>query len=414
MSVFRTLLSQLQSKNLPSEYQEVEWIESHGTEYINTGIYINNSTNFDIDYAITEAVQYGAILGLEYQYHPSVYYFGIVLDGNINRNYIHVGNNETIFNNTYAQLNLKTNAKYTSNNKTVVVTNTNGTITQVHSYSNISTSSYPIYLYAIDRNGNPADISKAKIYHVVISDENGIVGDFIPCYRKSDEEGGMYDFVTNQFFTNQGSGAFTFEKPPEPEPPYTALQYIESTGSQYIDTGFASTINTRVVIDYQYTNNTVNGKTRIFGSRKDWYLNGMYAGTSSNNMSASYWYLVGNILNDRWHSASAYSDRNRHTLDLSKYGAKLDGTTIWIPDDVVSSYPAFSTMLLFGAKEGSGGSIPVIYTGIVRIYSCKIYDNDVLVRDFAPALDENNVACMYEKISGEYYYNLGSGTFVYE
>ena len=33
-----------------------------------------------------------------------------------------------------------------------------------------------------------------------------LIGDFIPCYRKSDSEPGMYDFVTNTFFTNAGTG----------------------------------------------------------------------------------------------------------------------------------------------------------------------------------------------------------------
>lgn len=33
--------------------------------------------------------------------------------------------------------------------------------------------------------------------------------DLIPCYRKSDGEIGMYDLISNTFFTNAGTGAFT-------------------------------------------------------------------------------------------------------------------------------------------------------------------------------------------------------------
>ena len=45
------------------------------------------------------------------------------------------------------------------------------------------------------------------------------------------------------------------------------------------------------------------------------------------------------------------------------------------------------------------------------MYYLKIYESNVLVRDFVPALDNNNVVCLYERIEDKFYYNLGSGTF---
>jgi len=193
---------------------------------------------------------------------------------------------------------------------------------------------------------------------------------------------------------------------------YTEVEYLESTGTQYIDTLFPATINTKIDIDFQYTNITNSGKTRVFGSRKDWNLNGFYAGTHSNSMGGAYWYLVGDIINDRWHAASKNSDRNKHNLVLSKSGAYLDNTNIWVPDDVVSSFPTFATIALFGAFEGSGGTTYTIQKGIVRIFKCKIYDNDILVRDFIPVLDENNVPCMYDKVNRQFYYNQGENDFI--
>lgn len=39
--------------------------------------------------------------------------------------------------------------------------------------------------------------------------ENGVAQvDLVPCYRKSDNEIGMYDLVSNTFLTNSGSGSF--------------------------------------------------------------------------------------------------------------------------------------------------------------------------------------------------------------
>ena len=41
-----------------------------------------------------------------------------------------------------------------------------------------------------------------------------------------------------------------------------------------------------------------------------------------------------------------------------------------------------------------------------KVYYIQIYENDVLVRDFRPALDNNNVPCLYEKQLGTYHYNF--------
>ena len=41
----------------------------------------------------------------------------------------------------------------------------------------------------------------------------------------------------------------------------------------------------------------------------------------------------------------------------------------------------------------------------INIYDCKIYDNDILIRDMIPVLDKNGVACMYDKVNKKYYYN---------
>lgn len=51
---------------------------------------------------------------------------------------------------------------------------------------------------------------------------------------------------------------------------------------------------------------------------------------------------------------------------------------------------------------------------IASIGKTKIYDNDILVRDFIPALDKNGVPCMYDNITKKSYYNKGTGNdFLY-
>lgn len=47
-----------------------------------------------------------------------------------------------------------------------------------------------------------------KIYSVSLERDGTIVADLVPCYRKADGEIGMYDIVSNTFFTNVGTGTF--------------------------------------------------------------------------------------------------------------------------------------------------------------------------------------------------------------
>ncbi len=45
-----------------------------------------------------------------------------------------------------------------------------------------------------------------------------------------------------------------------------------------------------------------------------------------------------------------------------------------------------------------------------KIYYIEMYENDVKVKDYRPAMDDNGVVCLYETIGGTYHYNQGSKT----
>jgi len=54
----------------------------------------------------------------------------------------------------------------------------------------------------------------------------------------------------------------------------------------------------------------------------------------------------------------------------------------------------------------------VNYCGSAKVWSYKHYRNGILIRDFIPVLDKDDVACMYDKVSGEFFYNKGTGQFI--
>lgn len=215
MSLFRTLLSQLSSSRLPSEYQEVEWIKGSGTQYINlnlsglNGILCEYDVVHDSDYKSLDS-NGGYIIGshgLNYPYgrNGGWYKAGTANAWELGYGETYPGASRTM------QWGHKYHVKfctfydeaYIEVDDVRLITTNGQTVTDNLVY--IFQNGYGI------NYGGPSTI--AKLYGAKISKKvNGVITlmrDLIPCYRKSDSTIGLYDLVNNQFYTNSGSGTFT-------------------------------------------------------------------------------------------------------------------------------------------------------------------------------------------------------------
>ena len=77
-----------------------------------------------------------------------------------------------------------------------------------------------------------------------------------------------------------------------------------------------------------------------------------------------------------------------------------------ISRDIASEYSTYKGML-FSYRVGQ-------YPFLGRIYYAYIERNGEKIFNFIPALDNNGVPCMYDTVSGETFYNTGTGTFSYQ
>lgn len=180
-------------------YQEVEYIESSGTQYINTGV----NPNQDIS---IEAKLYTEETG-------NKNWFGSVLweDSNITG----IGFNS--FSTTQVEWIFNKNSIWVRSNATDIVGKPfivkfgNGKLeinnNQIATFTTPDFSiAQPISIFI--RTGGIAYIS-GRVYYFKIYDGDTLVRDFIPCYRKSDNVIGLYDKVEDKFYTNAGTGTFT-------------------------------------------------------------------------------------------------------------------------------------------------------------------------------------------------------------
>ena len=83
----------------------------------------------------------------------------------------------------------------------------------------------------------------------------------------------------------------------------------------------------------------------------------------------------------------------------------------YIYKDNIGSYSSSNVAIyLFATKTET----KVIQNHLdLSIYEVEVTQKDSIIRDFIPVLDEDNKPCLYDKVEKKYYYNQGTGEFLY-
>jgi hypothetical protein len=251
------------------------------------------------------------------------------------------------------------------------------------------------YLFARhNSDGNEVGILM-RLYSCKIYDNGVLVRNFIPCMRNSDNEVGLYDTVGEQFYTNQGRGKFAYKG-------YTFVKYIESTGTQYIDTGVnADDINYAFEIDFYGYSSQIQ-YPRVFGYQ---YQGGIFLGTK-------FWY-GGDIDINSTGILETFNDE-RHSIFANKDYAIIDNVKYDLNTSPIS-IPKFNynKIAIFGSLNGNTGAIRPDCFSKIKLYNFKIYHNNNLIRNFIPCIrNSDNEIGLYDMVNDTFYSNIGTGTFI--
>ena len=180
--------------------------------------------------------------------------------------------------------------------------------------------------------------------------------------------------------------------------PYDAeVEYLQSSGTQYIDTAIIPTDH-QTICRFAFTAKTgyVCGAFNANNCR-------YYPCTSSGN----YLYLL-NPDNSRVYR-STYNT-SIHNLDFNgeSHNCYWDGTNVGKTTAMPSPSQMTSPIYLFGISASGALSNPAK----VKIYSCKIYARGgSMVRDYIP-VRVGQVGYMYDRVYGQLYGNQGTGSFI--
>lgn len=182
---------------LPSTYTQLDYLQSTGTQYIDTGFKPNNNTSIEMEIynsSTTDCFFYGA------RENVQVNAFSVVYLNSTSSVRFDYGNSQVLMSGTY-------NTTFTINQD-----KTKNYINNVSaSDSTANTFSCPVNLYlgTVNLNGTAStSMLKGYIYYAKIWDNGVLIRNMIPCKRNSDNVLGMYDLVNNVFYTNAGTGTF--------------------------------------------------------------------------------------------------------------------------------------------------------------------------------------------------------------
>lgn len=193
--------------SFPDTHQKVEYIlNTNKTEFINLGFKPDSYTRSIMKFEIYDAFQRSYT---RYLYGAEAGKYGI---GYYNRGTSWPTSLDMVFAGTPASLeNVTFNTMYD------VDFNRPGGYFYVNdeligsSVSTFSATQTNAILFGISNSSNPngeaVDVS-IKLYHFQAYQENTIIRDMYPCYRKADTEVGMYDVVNGVFYVNNGTGIF--------------------------------------------------------------------------------------------------------------------------------------------------------------------------------------------------------------
>lgn len=236
---------------------------------------------------------------------------------------------------------------------------------------------------AIQTNNNTYDTS-GDAGNLFVCWLTGITGK-VEISVNMDSYNGTYDYVECAVTISSAS--------------YTEVEYIESSGTQYINTGLACTRNTRAVVDFIVTVND-NAARSIMGTAQ--------GSTYDTPCFAISCYQGGtfcfNSTSDGWNTCDFVVGQRHHAV-LDKTGGYLDGVKVFDTSRYTSDFTT-SPLYLFAFNYQT----PTEF-GSLKMYACQLYDGDTLVRDYVPCVNGQGIYGLYDKVNEQFYTNAGSGSF---
>lgn len=415
---------------LPDGYTQIEYVQSDGgAHWIDTGFKPNQNTGIIAEFQLLSSTANQTPIYARTAMNVAA--FGVFIDASSKWTADYGTKRFTGTTSAQSLINLNFN-------KNVVKFNDESYTFDAQTFQSNSN----LTIFGRNTGGTVQYTAKMKLYSCEIYDNGTLIRNFIPC-KNSSGTIGLYDIVNSQFYTNVGTGGvFTagpdvpkstgvsinylgsnkvvdiddvqlqelskdtewiFQFVPGPKLPsgYTELEYIQSSGTQYIDTQFTVSSSNYNKIKF-IVDCDIIGKG---SGASDWLING-------SNINNAYFY-VGQYQNKYYYGCGT-TDHNtntsvvsgRHIFTLDTKNKKFSVSDILEINATIEAITETANLYLCGFAYTAQR------TFAQKLYNSKIYQDDVLIRDFIPCKNSSGAIGLYDTVNSQFYSNAGTGTFI--
>ena len=204
---------------------------------------------------------------------------------------------------------------------------------------------------------------------------------------------------------------------------YRQVEYIEGTGTQWIDTEYIPKNNTIINVDFMSTKQVGETYTTLFGSQKSTSTAGrgyILFGTTNNlqvNIPRNETKYAG-LNNDGAFTENGINttetfwtqSRAIYTLDIPNVQIRVDNNTWDLASYFSEDFVSPENKVYVFTRNTGGTADSNCSKG--RLYGVTIYEDDELVKEYIPCYCiADNMQGMYDLIDNRFYPNKGSGNF---
>ena len=257
-----------------------------------------------------------------------------------------------------------------------------------------------IYLFAVNSNGKPLYEAPARCYGLKIWQDGTLVRDFKPCVK--DGKGLLWDEVTQTLYRPFHHVPATLDT--VGAKPVSYLDYIETDGTQYIDTEIVGRDGTAAEFEMAWL--VSGGDESFLGSRTSGGTDSRFFFWQKNN--GYFYYGYNSVCYPDKNDPTRFATGNNNKIPVAagqtyhvnaSFAAGAQRVTI--DGNLVASHTQSSAvaaeqpLYLFAANFGG----TPLYFGRCRFRWLKIWQDGVLVRSFRPVMLDNNLAALWDSVS---------------
>lgn len=404
--------------------EALEYIESDGSQYMDTGLVLSNDVTVTLSFAATKSyVNTGKVFGGR----DSATSRSISCFFSSNGFYVDFNNGEVnnyrvstpVQNDPLCRWDVEISAlRRIASARSSLITSRKNEEFCPDEFSTSATARI------FDLSGTDAGMAtgakvSARLYSLTITNATGVLRDYQPC-RKNGVVG-LYDRATKEFLAPTAgvlAAGPTVETPAcdvtysddeaiiRISPVAYPVEYIESDGTAYLDTGLVLSNTMSVAIDYVILANTSPSGAAIgvFGSRLSAAERNIAISfaSGSSNTAVDFGSNNGYRIEPKFQLGVGYHTYlgadERCTINLETGIVLARNSKTWSPEN---PFTTPSSALVFGVNGTTWDKMRG------RVYSLVIKDGDEAVRDYEPYVT-NGVACLRDKMTGTFLFNANT------